>query len=751
MRYSRFYRIFAVVMMTLIGCLLSLAKEFEVNGIYYLYHDESAKTVAVTCKGDYWHGGLGSYSGSVTIPSFVRYNGVTYSVTSISAFAFTGSSGLTEVTIPNSVTEIGYWAFAGCHGLKEVTIPNSVTEINELAFANCRSLTKVNYNAVNCTFHYDGWNYIFNECDNLKTLIIGDEVKTIPHEAFKGCDGLKEVLISNSVTKIGAGAFEYCGSLTKLTIPNSVIEIGESAFENCDSLTKLTIPNSVIEIGNGAFAGCDGLKEVIIPNSVTKIGERAFSNCKGLKEVTIPNSVTEIGGDVFAGCSALTKVNYNAEHCVRSNPIFRGCEELKTFNIGNEVRTIPNYIFSNCKGLKEVIIPNSVTKIGEGAFSDCKGLKEVTIPNSVTEIGAGAFNDCKGLTDVNISDLSAWCKISFENAYANPMRYSKKINLNGYEIKELIIPNDITQIKFATFYGNEGLTSVTIPNSVTDIGKSAFYGCKGLTKVIIPDSVIEIGKYAFAGCESLTVVTMGKSVQTIGENAFYEANLEKIIFLNPIPPVLKNIELLYDYNDYRYNKNRMLCVSADGYSKYFTNDVFGKFNNIKKIETLVSSIKLKKKIKLDKGSKTTLSAKISPAKAIVNDVFWSSDNPHVATIDQSGTVTALNPGMANITAMSLDGSNISASCNVIVNSVKITLSKTKAYLPVNETMILTYDSTASNTSVEWSTSNPNIAMIKKYYGSIIVVGMDEGEVIITATSTDDPGVSASCKVIVGKD
>ena len=728
MRYSRFYRIFAVVMMTLIGCLLSLAKEFEVNGIYYLYHDESAKTVAVTCKGDYWHGGLGSYSGSVTIPSFVRYNGVTYSVTSISAFAFTGSSGLTEVTIPNSVTEIGYWAFAGCHGLKEVTIPNSVTEINELAFANCRSLTKVNYNAVNCTFHYDGWNYIFNECDNLKTLIIGDEVKTIPHEAFKGCDGLKEVLISNSVTKIGTGA-----------------------FENCDSLTKLTIPNSVIEIGNGAFAGCDGLKEVIIPNSVTKIGERAFSNCKGLKEVTIPNSVTEIGGDVFAGCSALTKVNYNAEHCVRSNPIFRGCEELKTFNIGNEVRTIPNYIFSNCKGLKEVIIPNSVTKIGEGAFSDCKGLKEVTIPNSVTEIGAGAFNDCKGLTDVNISDLSAWCKISFENAYANPMRYSKKINLNGYEIKELIIPNDITQIKFATFYGNEGLTSVTIPNSVTDIGKSAFYGCKGLTKVIIPDSVIEIGKYAFAGCESLTVVTMGKSVQTIGENAFYEANLEKIIFLNPIPPVLKNIELLYDYNDYRYNKNRMLCVSADGYSKYFTNDVFGKFNNIKKIETLVSSIKLKKKIKLDKGSKTTLSAKISPAKAIVNDVFWSSDNPHVATIDQSGTVTALNPGMANITAMSLDGSNISASCNVIVNSVKITLSKTKAYLPVNETMILTYDSTASNTSVEWSTSNPNIAMIKKYYGSIIVVGMDEGEVIITATSTDDPGVSASCKVIVGKD
>ena len=86
-KHSRFYQTIIAIAMTLIGSLPSLAHDFEVDGIYY-YLDESAKTVAVTCKGDYWHGGLGSYSGSVTIPSYVRYNGVTYSVTSISGFAF---------------------------------------------------------------------------------------------------------------------------------------------------------------------------------------------------------------------------------------------------------------------------------------------------------------------------------------------------------------------------------------------------------------------------------------------------------------------------------------------------------------------------------------------------------------------------------------------------------------------------------------------------------------------------------------
>ena len=162
-----------------------------------------------------------------------------------------------------------------------------------------------------------------------------------------------------------------------------------------------------------------------------------------------------------------------------------------------------------------------VTSIGESAFYYCGGLTSVTIPNSVTRIGGYAFYVCSNLKIVIVSDIAAWCGISFGNGYSNPLSYAHHLYSDeNTKITDLIIPNSVTSIGDDAFYGCSGLASVTIPNSVTSIGESAFDGCSGLTSVTIPNSVTSIGTGAFNVCSGLTSVTIGNSVTSMGAFAF---------------------------------------------------------------------------------------------------------------------------------------------------------------------------------------------------------------------------------------
>ena len=58
----------------------------------------------------------------------------------IPQYAFSGCTGLTGITIPNSVTSIGEYSFYGCKGLTTITIPNSFTSIGSRAFSDCDNL-----------------------------------------------------------------------------------------------------------------------------------------------------------------------------------------------------------------------------------------------------------------------------------------------------------------------------------------------------------------------------------------------------------------------------------------------------------------------------------------------------------------------------------------------------------------------------------------------------------------------------------
>lgn len=68
---------------------------------------------------------------------------------------------------------------------------------------------------------------------------------------------------------------------------------------------------------------------------------------------------------------------------------------------------------------------------------------------------------------------------------------------------------------------------------------------------------------------------------------------------------------------------------------------------------------------LQPGEALALTAEALPSDADCTDIAWASSDPAVASVD-NGTVTAVAPGAATITASALDGSGATAACAVTV-------------------------------------------------------------------------------------
>ncbi|MGE5371616.1 MAG: Ig-like domain-containing protein [Solirubrobacterales bacterium] len=148
----------------------------------------------------------------------------------------------------------------------------------------------------------------------------------------------------------------------------------------------------------------------------------------------------------------------------------------------------------------------------------------------------------------------------------------------------------------------------------------------------------------------------------------------------------------------------------------------------------------------------TLVATISPNNATNLKVIWTSDHPEIVSVSSNGTVNALSPGTATITATSEDG-NKTAICtvSVIVSITGVELNKTTLSLQVGATDTLVAAVTplnATNKTVSWNSSNPAVATVVSGDGqSAQVTAVSVGTTTITVTTTDG-SFSASCEVEV---
>lgn len=155
------------------------------------------------------------------------------------------------------------------------------------------------------------------------------------------------------------------------------------------------------------------------------------------------------------------------------------------------------------------------------------------------------------------------------------------------------------------------------------------------------------------------------------------------------------------------------------------------------------------RVNLKVGEQQQVYSNVYPEDAKDSSVYWDSEDPTIASVDQNGVVTGIKNGVTTITAKANDGGGAVGSTTITVGDdlpelEQIQLNKSVYTVKVGSTVLIEatpVPSTAQILDIKYSTRDTNIATVDssgrikgvKVGSTIVTITANEGKVQTTAT------------------
>ena len=687
------------------------------------------------------------------------------SVTSIADYAFDNCTRLTSITIPEGVTIIGSSAFDNCIRLTSIAIPNGVTSIAYGAFNECRSLTNITIP--------DSVTYIgaiaFYGCSSLTSITIPDSVTSVDKYAFVDCIGLTGINVSdNNKNYSSIDGVLFNKDKTEIIkypakkegpnydIPNSVTNIGTSAFYKCSSLTSITIPSGVTSIGNYTFFCCSSLKSITIPEKVTSIAYDAFKDCSSLSKVLCLGNAPKLGSESFDRCSSDLKIyakngltGYDANGWENySDKIVRYDETLKDKSV----------TFTSRKQTEKVELSNDIFKSLASIKSyeiEDKSIVSVDSSGNVTPLKNGTTN-VKAVvqyfdgTKVNLTEKIV-VNVKSTGVAINPSTWSfvDKYQTPTKKMAAKVQPVDTAFQDVTWKSSNTSIATVDKDGNVKAVGNGT---CKiiatttdGYNKSGSSDVTVDIK------AESINLDKTSLDITNMGVKEKIKANVSPS-FSTINRPVKWSSS---DTNVAKVDNDGNVTVVGNGACKITATTADG--TNLSascdvtvKVATSIS-LNVTSYTITDTAQTPSFTPKILPENTANKNVTWKSSDTSIATVSSTtGAIKAVSNGTCKITATTKDGTNLSASMDIIVDikAKSVALDKTSMQITSQNSinkLVATVTPSQASQKVAWSSSNGKIATVDSK-GRVKAVS--NGKCKIIATTTDGTNRTASCDVTV---